>query len=203
MAAPWINFEAGALGKSIDKSNVSPLLFRLKKSELHGPLLQFQSTVVERDDVYKLMLSLNGACAEDKLELARLERAFDVWWPTLENELKNIPEEREASGESAQLQLAPDLSGMLEELIDLTRANHKILRDPSAMLPPDYLEFLTKQRKGDSISKSAVKDAYFMYQQVRSDFKELNGTLSPEVLSELGTSIGKLEGVMEYLFRRV
>lgn len=30
--APWLNFEAGALGKSVDKSRVCPFLFRIKRS---------------------------------------------------------------------------------------------------------------------------------------------------------------------------
>ncbi len=65
--APWINFEAGALGKSIDKSRVSPFLFRIKRSEVEGPILQFQSTIFEKDDVLKLLKSINAACANDGL----------------------------------------------------------------------------------------------------------------------------------------
>lgn len=43
--APWLNFEAGALGKSVEKSNV-------KRSDVHGPILQFQSTIFEKADTY-------------------------------------------------------------------------------------------------------------------------------------------------------
>lgn len=32
--APWLNFEAGALGKSVEKSRVCPFLFRVKKSQI-------------------------------------------------------------------------------------------------------------------------------------------------------------------------
>ena len=47
--APWLNFEAGALSKTMDKSFVSPFLFDIKRSEVNGPILQFQSTVFEKE----------------------------------------------------------------------------------------------------------------------------------------------------------
>ena len=50
MEAPWVNFEAGALSKAIDKSDVAPFLFNVKRSEVQGPLLQFQSTVYEKNE---------------------------------------------------------------------------------------------------------------------------------------------------------
>ena len=42
---PWMNFEAGALSKIVGSSFVAPFLFRLDRSGLKGPLLQFQVTV--------------------------------------------------------------------------------------------------------------------------------------------------------------
>jgi len=52
--APWLNFEAGALSKELDLSRVCPFLYNIKSSELKGPLLQFQATVFEKEDVYRL-----------------------------------------------------------------------------------------------------------------------------------------------------
>ena len=83
--------EAGALGKSVDKSRVCPVLFRIKRSEISGPMLQFQSTVIEKEDVYKLLKSINDACGTDSIDESRLEKGFDVWWPFLEQDLGKIP----------------------------------------------------------------------------------------------------------------
>ncbi|WP_071603344.1 TIR domain-containing protein [Dickeya zeae] len=74
--APWLNFEAGALGKSVEKSRVSPFLYKLKRSEIKGPILQFQSTIQERDDVFKLIKSINSACGDLGLDESRLEKNF-------------------------------------------------------------------------------------------------------------------------------
>lgn len=51
--APWINFEAGALSKTLDRARVSPLLFGLKPSDIKGPLLQSQGTVADKNDIWK------------------------------------------------------------------------------------------------------------------------------------------------------
>lgn len=88
--APWLTFEAGALSKTMDKSFVSPFLFDIKRSEVDGPILQFQSTIFSRDDMLKLVKTLNKACGDDKLTDERLEKAFGVWWPTLEEELNKL-----------------------------------------------------------------------------------------------------------------
>lgn len=147
ISAPWINFEAGALGKSIDKSRVSPFLFRIKRSEVEGPILQFQSTVFERDDVLKLLKSVNGACGSDGLEDARLEKSFDVWWPELEKQLNEIPAEEstEPQIEAINSASSDQTSRVLEEILELTRNNHKILRAPDALLPVDYLQHVLRR----------------------------------------------------------
>ncbi|HBA9440845.1 TPA: TIR domain-containing protein, partial [Escherichia coli] len=78
--APWINFEAGALGKKVDKSRVSPFLFKIKPSEITGPILQFQYTRSDdKNDILKLMLSINNQAGF--LTEERLTKAFEQWWP--------------------------------------------------------------------------------------------------------------------------
>jgi len=90
ISAPWLTFEAGALSKTMDKSFVSPFLFDIKRSEVDGPILQFQSTIFEKEDIQKLVRTLNKACGENGLSEERLGKAFSVWYPTLENDLNAI-----------------------------------------------------------------------------------------------------------------
>ncbi|MEZ5358352.1 MAG: TIR domain-containing protein [Candidatus Zixiibacteriota bacterium] len=129
--APWLTFEAGALSKTMDKSFVSPFLFDIKRSEVDGPILQFQSTIFEKEDLKKLVKTLNKACEKDGLSSERLEKAFDVWYPTLEEELgklkdanQNISDDGNSESQTLKTQ------DILEEILDLTRINQKLLRNP-------------------------------------------------------------------------
>jgi hypothetical protein len=132
--APWLNFEAGALSKTMDKSFVSPFLFDIKRSEVNGPILQFQSTVFEKEDIKKLIFSLKKACVQDQLTDERLEKTFSVWYPSLEEELikiKNIKNDH--SVEDDKVPSIKD-SAILEEILELTRINQKLIRKPEGIL---------------------------------------------------------------------
>jgi len=129
--APWLTFEAGALSKTMDKSFVSPFLFDIKRSEVDGPLLQFQSTILDKDDIKKLLKTLNKACDADGLAADRLEKAFDVWYPTLESELAKLRDNDDSATVNETSDLAtPKTVDILEEILELSRSNQKLIRNP-------------------------------------------------------------------------
>jgi hypothetical protein len=87
---PWLNFEAGALAKSPQVSNVRPLLLDVAKSDLSGPLAEFQCTDSnDPEDFYRFIHSVN-ATAEKPLDDSRLRRAFDRHWPDLRQVLDEL-----------------------------------------------------------------------------------------------------------------
>ena len=47
---PWLNFEAGALAKTLNQSRVCPYLIGMRPSDLKGPLSQFQSIHADKND---------------------------------------------------------------------------------------------------------------------------------------------------------
>jgi hypothetical protein len=154
--APWLTFEAGALSKTMDKAAVSPFLFDIKRSEVSGPILQFQSTIFDKEDIKKLLSSLNRACGPDTLTEDRLEKAFSVWYPTLENQLNELIENRPPVPVPDPEEETINSTGeILEEILDLTRNNQKLLRSPDADLTKEVehiksmLERLTKRTDQD------------------------------------------------------
>jgi hypothetical protein len=140
--APWLNFEAGALSKAFSKSNVSPFLFNVKRSEIKsGPLLQFQSTIYNKEDVYKLISGINNTIDKSSLTETRLKIIFDVWWPQLDTKLKALSVEvasknstkGEVDKENNTLQ-----ADILEEILELTRTQQRLLRTPHEIFPRQY-----------------------------------------------------------------
>ena len=119
LAAPWILFEAGALSKTLAKTHVCPYLFKVKQSDLEGPLVQFQTTQANQQDTKKLMRTLNKVLGEEALEKGILENALDKWWPNLEKNLTLITQNADSTQETKK----PERTEMeiLEEILALVR----------------------------------------------------------------------------------
>ncbi|MXD72810.1 hypothetical protein FQ022_25490, partial [Escherichia coli] len=75
----------------------------------------------------------------------RLTKAFEQWWPSLERELDNIQDinpvdkdsTKKTKGDStSEIQ---NLSKIVESLLDISRTNHQLLRDPASLLPEEYV----------------------------------------------------------------
>ena len=92
--SPWLNFEAGALSKSLEmksSNQVCPFLFGIApKDIISGPLQQFQATSYNKEDLWRLVKSLNSANEKKVRENERLKEVFNVWWPKLYVELEPV-----------------------------------------------------------------------------------------------------------------
>lgn len=170
--APWINFEAGALSKSIDKSHVTPFLFRMKRSEVQGPLLQFQSVIYERDELLKLVQSINRRLEEaERLSEEHLQRTFEVWWPRLQQEFEQISERTESKRENSSE--IKENSEILEEILELVRSQQRLLNSPESLLPRPYLLRVLRREAKESLRIKRLRsglhsDILGLAQNVRS-----------------------------------
>jgi hypothetical protein len=131
VGSPWLNFEAGALSKSVDTSRVSPFLLDLRTADLVGPLSQFQATLPQLEDVTRLVRSINSS-TERPVDETRLGRSVEMWWPELEEQLKAIRSE-EGPAEAEPHRESTD---MIEELLEITRGiQRRLLRIETAEAP--------------------------------------------------------------------
>jgi len=90
--SPWLLFEAGAISKSSD-SHVCTFLIDLNPTDLTGPLSIFQATRFNKDDVFKLLTTINQIIQKQKgksLSLENLKSLFEVFYPKLEEKIKSI-----------------------------------------------------------------------------------------------------------------
>jgi hypothetical protein len=161
--APWMNFEAGALSKAIDSSHVSPFLFRIKRSDITtGPLLQFQSTLDSKNEVFKLLQSINKQQKDAMLDEYRLQHSFDVWWPECEKRLTAIDPIVPAAHPKAKDKTIKEQE-VLEEILRIVIQQNRIINSPTDLIPELYLiDVLDKydSRRGVSIDHQAFTDLF-------------------------------------------
>jgi len=81
LSAPWLLFEAGALGKNLEKSKVCPLLFGVEPTDLKGPLTQFQGARFTKVEFKQTVKMINGELGESGLSNDVFDGVFDMWRP--------------------------------------------------------------------------------------------------------------------------
>jgi len=122
----WILFEAGALSKTLKNTFVCPFLIGLEPSDVKPPLAQFQATRAAKEDVLKLLKTLNTALGDSALAETHIDEAFDVWWPKLESKIKALPPQ-----ESITKTHRPDRE-LLEEILSLVRNQGRLPKEMPA-----------------------------------------------------------------------
>jgi hypothetical protein len=112
----WLHFEAGALAKTIDNATfVCPYLVGLEPASVPLPLGQFQSKKADKEGTRALVKTINDALGDAALAEARLDDAFEMYWPRLKEVLDKLPEPE------GQAPSRRDPADVLEEILDIVR----------------------------------------------------------------------------------
>jgi hypothetical protein len=126
--ATWLHFEAGALSKVFKDARVAPLLFDLSPSDIRGPLVSFQCATYRKDEVRKLLASMNTACPKP-LATDRLEKTFEALWSEFDANVTEILERnRKLWGSRSAVARKPDLGRVeatVEEILAIVRENRQ------------------------------------------------------------------------------
>jgi hypothetical protein len=163
----WLHFEAGALSKSIENSRVCPYLFGLEPLDVKGPLAQFQAATQHAPDTRRLLHTINGALENNRLPEGRVNEAFDVWWPKLDERLAHIPPP--VRGDRTPRRDRELLEEILETVRGLARNQPIDIGDPRYPWPvlarhPAKVQIFTlamqhAKRMGLDLSQSELVDA--------------------------------------------
>jgi len=86
----WLNFEAGALSKAVDR-RVWTYLYGLSYGEVTGPLKEFQHTLATKEDTLVLVKSIHKRASTDLAE-SEIDELFESRWLKLEAKLKSLPQ---------------------------------------------------------------------------------------------------------------
>lgn len=111
----WIHYEAGALSNKLtQKERVCPILINLKKSDVNLPLNMLQLTYFNKDEIFKMIKSINDVQTQP-LESERLLKYFNDKWDNfkevVEKHVKDQPKEKKVELPKR------DSNEMLEEII--------------------------------------------------------------------------------------
>lgn len=141
LQAPWLLFEAGAIGKNLEKSKVCPLLLDVEPTDLTGPLAQFQGARLQKSEFKKVVKMINAELQEGALESEVLDSVFDMWWPKLESGIQKALQELGP----VEDQLARTDRDILEEVLALSRATARESTRKNRGIHPGAIEELVME----------------------------------------------------------
>ncbi len=144
--APWIMFEAGALSKQIVESKVCPILFGIEPSEIQVPLVQFQAALFSKEEMLKVIKTINFESKEDKLDSETLHTSFEMWWPRLENDIEKI-----MAGSDRQKKEKRTDRDILEEILLLQRQTNLIKDNSTTVVNQHVTTFVNRRMAVDLI----------------------------------------------------
>ena len=203
--APWLNFEAGALTKAVEKSRITPFLFGLGTTDFSGPLTQFQAATYDEIDIFKLLLSINRS-SDDKEQLPeeRLKKTFEVWWPEIKDRLQDLYSITQGHIEKPKLTKEQII---LQEVLELVRSHQAILHTPEMLFPGEYFDRLfrecqTRLHHGSGDVQDAIRELERNFFLLKNEFDDLSPKIkgiSKSKLRMIGSLIEKCNLRMKLL----
>jgi predicted nucleotide-binding protein len=121
---------------------VCPYLIDLEPADLAGPLSQFQSAKADREGTFSLVRTLNGKNKDLAVSDSVLNRAFEVYWPTLEARLSEIRRTLRTGS------VPRSIDERIEEILVLLRqlVEQRVVPEPVGRTPKEATPATTKPR---------------------------------------------------------
>ena len=178
--APWLNFEAGALSRQQQNSYVCTFLFGLEPIDVREPLAQFQSTKADKEDIKKLVHTINHVLADAALAETKVNDAFDIWWPRLDEKLIAIEGKHDVGGppsRSGGTEGQRDFKEILGEILELVRELSREGKNP--MTPSERLSFIAGKNLTRRGKRLVADFTGWNMDQIE------NGNFSPQFINDL------------------
>lgn len=207
--APWIHFEAGALAKVVGEAKLAPLLFGLKPSDVGTPLSQFQVTLFTKDDVLRLLKSINGSGDDEALPEGRLEKMHSALWNDLQQAVEPIVASIATKPAATTKKPQDETAKVLEELLVLIRQQSHILMNPDRLISRDAVRSLMEEMSTRSFAvaddlRPLTRALYRRWIEVRRGIDGLPASEQPsEAWLRLERAVDKHHSAVQELLRIV
>lgn len=135
---PWILFEAGALAKGLSSTRVCTFLIDLSPNDLGNPLAQFNHSFPTKENMFKLIKSINRELGDLAMIDAIQTNVFETFWPQFEESFEliikgthSVKTEKRSSEETLEeilssVRLIEKQINILNEQQEIIRMSHNI-----------------------------------------------------------------------------
>jgi DNA-binding CsgD family transcriptional regulator len=194
-SSEWIHFEAGALSIAMNDTErkVVPLLigFEDRSGLQTGPLRLFNAVRFVKDDVWKLLLTLN-ADLQVPLDGNDLGELFEVFWPKLKADVDAIKVQKAVP---APLKKSPAelTEEVLEVVLDIRRRQESI-SSAGIKIPPLESFLPVPERSEDKMLTTREREIFKMAQA---------GMKNAEIAELLELSPRTVEGHLYQVFSKL
>lgn len=157
LKSEWIHYEAGALSKTAD-ALIWTFLLDVESSEVGQPLGKYQHTIAEKEDVRKLVQTINNRLAEPLTD-GVLTDAFEQNWQRLEQGLKaarSIAVQQNTDVVTRDATTERDSREMFGEILELLRAQERRSSTHDRYEGKSLIQQLDLKRKNSPLVRQVV-----------------------------------------------
>ncbi|WP_104061124.1 LuxR C-terminal-related transcriptional regulator [Arthrobacter sp. 4R501] len=209
-SAEWINFEAGALSIAIQdgtERKVVPLLigFDNRGAIQRGPLGLFNALRFVKEDVWKLLLTLNAELP-NALDGDDLGDLFETYWPKLAAQVEEL-KKLEKTPSPAPISQEEMIKEIYSSVLNLQHLLPKALLDPiftssqyEAAAKRDALIRMVGQLEVDKYSGTV--NSPFTPREIKVATMAREGLSNERIAEELGVSPRTVEGHLYKIFSK-
>lgn len=176
-------------------------------SDLPPPLTQFNATLADKEDFWKLVKAINEANADRKVDDKLLEKSFEACWPQISTKIASINDTAKSEPLAARtkptsVSTIEKFDSILQELILLSRQQVNMLNSPEQLLPASYLRaVLDREVEGALYAKHPVwSDLRLIWREFEAEWMKLE---KDEKHAALETLISRLSAVIDYIYRKL
>jgi hypothetical protein len=207
LSAPWLLFEAGALSKTQD-AIVCTFLLDNEPSDITGPLSDFQHTIFDKEDIRKLIATINEQLKnsnERSVDESRLNTAFETYWPVFEKKITAIKSLKEGSESISRMKRKQD--DILNEVLERVRRLETSSDSSGNLLSKRIMESKNEIENQELKKRITIQDYFKMNERLKSEISKLEEMRQTEVsrnllddqirlVERLKDNVGYIEGYL-------
>ena len=194
--AKWLNFEAG-LFAAIEGRPVVPILVDLSPGRVSGPIGHFHAKKMAEKEFFDVICDINGIC-EDPLTKDRLEYAFKLQWPNLDESIGKIKRnylDTTDQKPTQQLPIESSTESMVEEILLILRSQQRQQSTVSGQTAEELSDIAEDLHKLEYLQSSMRR---LIFKEL-SEFNERINSYDPDLQLMLDSFRGEFSALKNLL----